>query len=357
MSENSTSTKIAQIAERFLVNQEVLSIAAFGGGHINDTYKVITSSGAYVLQRINHAVFKRPDIVMDNIQRVSEHVNSGHFGLKLPAVLSVHGQNMYVDKGNYWRMMEFIPHGEQQSEASTAKQAYESGRMYGMFLAAMKDLPVEDFEPTIPRFHDINFRLDNFDNAVSKNSANRLDEMAAQIEFVEQQRIPRTEIQRAIEAGTVPLRLAHNDSKFNNVLLDETGKGLTVIDLDTLMPGIAAYDFGDSIRSIATFASEDESNLEKVTFEKSMYEAYAKGFLKHTKDWMTPDEVRLLPEGARLMTFIMGIRFLTDYLEGDTYYKISYPDQNKRRCLAQFKLLQEMEREAAWMSDTISALL
>jgi Ser/Thr protein kinase RdoA (MazF antagonist) len=218
-------------------------------------------------------------------------------------------------------------------------------------------MPVDSMHETIPNFHNVQHRLNQFREAIENNHANRLDQVSAEIAFVRQRADEMAELLRLGQAGKIPLRITHNDTKFNNVLLDEKDQALCVIDLDTIMPGYAAYDFGDSIRTIASTAAEDEQDVNKIELNLPLYEAYAKGYLEETQTFLNKAEINSLAFGCKLLTFLMGLRFLTDYINGDVYYKIHFPEHNLQRSRAQFRLLSRMEYYYADMQGIVQSIV
>lgn len=334
----------------------VLSAERYGEGHINDTFCVTTDANKrYILQRISAAAFSRPDQLMSNISGVTEYLKkiiSAEGGDPERETLSVlptrMGESFFSDsEGRAWRVFPFIEGTFCLQTAETPELFYASGMAFGRFQHLLRDYPAHTLFETIERFHDTENRLALFRSALAADPLGRALEVKAETDFI----LARTDdcgvALRALREGKLPLRVTHNDTKLNNILLDaETGEGLCVIDLDTVMPGLSINDFGDSIRFGATHAAEDERDLNKVNFDLNLYEVYTKGFLEGTSGSLTGTELEYLPWGARLMTLECGIRFLTDYLEGDHYFAIDRPGKNLDRARTQFKLVSDMER--AW---------
>lgn len=341
----------------------VLSAERYGEGHINDTFRVTVDSGRrYILQRISAAAFSRPDQLMQNIAGVTEYLKkiiAAEGGDPARETLSVlptrEGALFFSDpEGRSWRVFPFIEDTVCFQRAETPERFYASGLTFGRFQHRLRDYPAHTLFETIARFHDTQNRLALFQRALSADPLGRAGEVRAETDFI----LARTNdcgvALRALREGRLPLRVTHNDTKLNNILLDaKTGAGVCVIDLDTVMPGLSINDFGDSIRFGATHAAEDERDLGKVNFELSLYEVYTKGFLEGTAGSLTEAELEYLPWGARLMTLECGIRFLTDYLEGDRYFAIDRPGKNLDRARTQFKLVSDMERAWTEMNDIV----
>jgi Ser/Thr protein kinase RdoA (MazF antagonist) len=236
---------------------------------------------------------------------------------------------------------------------STPQLAYEGGKAFGKFQALLTDLPANLLHDTIPDFHNVVNRLGLFRAAINADPADRVARVGAEIAFVEQRREAMQAIYRLAEAGKLPLRITHNDTKFNNVLLNQHDQAQCVIDLDTVMPGYVAYDFGDAVRTTINTAPEDEADLEKIKIDLSLFKGFAKGFLEETGATLTPEELNSLIQGVLLLPFIMGLRFLTDYIGGDTYYKIHFPEHNLQRARAQFQLVKKLEEQQDVLQDII----
>ncbi len=335
-------------------------VKPFGEGHINETYAVYmpmedgTEKPLYVLQRININVFKEPGQVMENIFGVTEFLRDvirkegGDPDRETLAYIKTKSGDTYFedDKGQPWRCAIFITDSVCYQMVERPEQFYQSARSFGHFLKQLGEYPAESLYETIPNFHHTVKRFEAFAQAVQRDVKNRARLCRPEIEFALAREQDCGVLTSQMEAGTLPLRVTHNDTKLNNILFDATtGKGLCIIDLDTIMPGLAANDFGDSIRFGASTAEEDEQDLEKVHFDIKLYELYVKGYLEMAKDVLTEEELESLPWGARLMTFECGIRFLMDFLQGDTYFKTAYPEHNLVRARTQFRLVQEMEEQ------------
>ncbi len=342
-------------------------VKPFGEGHINETYAVYmpTEEGdefAYILQRVNNNVFKDPAGVMENIFGVTEYLRNvireegGDPDREtLSCIKTKNGCTYFEDnEGQPWRCYNYISNSVCYQLVEDPEQFYQSGNSFGHFLKQLGNYPASSLKETIPDFHNTVKRFENLEKALKRDIKNRAITCRPEIAFALDRKQDCKVLVEKQENGTLPLRVTHNDTKLNNILFDaETGKGLCIIDLDTIMPGLAANDFGDSIRFGAATAEEDERDLDKMHFDISLYELYVKGYLEATRDVLTPEEVESLPWGARLMTFECGIRFLTDYLEGDTYFKTAYPEHNLVRARTQFRLVDEMEQQFAKMQEIV----
>lgn len=342
-------------------------VKPFGAGHINETYAVYMPGVdgdelSYVLQRVNSNVFKDPAGVMDNIFGVTEYLRNvireegGDPDREtLSYIKTKSGCNYFEDsEGEPWRCYNFIPDSVCYQLVEDPEQFYQSGNSFGHFLKQLSDYPASKLNETIPDFHNTVKRFGAFKFALKRDLKNRAATCRPEIDFVLAREDDCGVLVKQQEEGLLPLRVTHNDTKLNNILFDEkTGKGLCIIDLDTIMPGLAANDFGDSIRFGAATAEEDEPNLDLMHFDINLYELYVKGYLEETRDVLTEAEIMSLPWGARLMTLECGIRFLTDYLEGDTYFKTEYPEHNLIRARTQFRLVDEMEQRFDEMNEII----
>lgn len=342
-------------------------VKPFGAGHINETYAVYMPGEkgeelAYVLQRVNSNVFKDPAAVMENIFGVTEYLRDiirregGDPDREtLSYIKTKSGRTYFEDgEGEPWRCYNYIPDSVCYQLVEKPEQFYQSGSSFGHFLKQLCDFPASRLNETIPDFHHTVKRFGAFCTALKRDLKNRADTCRPEIAFVLAREQDCGVLVKQQEEGVLPLRVTHNDTKLNNILFDEkTGKGLCIIDLDTIMPGLAANDFGDSIRFGAATAKEDEKDLDNMHFDLSLYEMYTRGYLEETADVLTEAEIRSLPWGARLMTLECGIRFLTDYLQGDTYFKTEYPEHNLIRARTQFRLVEEMEQQFGKMEKLV----
>ena len=335
-------------------------VKPFGEGHINETYAVYmpgpegTDVPRYVLQRVNIHVFKNPAQVMENIFSVTEYLREvirkegGDLDRETLSYIKTKSGDTYFEDadGQPWRCLHYVPNSICHQTVEEPQQFYQSARSFGHFLKQLGDYPAEDLYETIPRFHDTVKRFRDFSEAVRKDVKNRASQCREEIDFALAREADCGVLMNQLQEGILPLRVTHNDTKLNNILFDaDTDQGLCIIDLDTIMPGLAANDFGDSIRFGASTAEEDEPDLSKVHFDIHLYELYVKGYLEMARDVLIPAEIDSLPWGARLMTLECGMRFLADYLQGDVYFKTAYPEHNLVRARTQFRLVKEMEEQ------------
>ena len=347
-------------------------VKPFGEGHINETYAVYMPEQdgqdvpRYVLQRINTNVFKNPDQVMDNIFGVTEYLRNvirqdgGDLDRETLSYIKTKDGESYFedDNGQPWRCLHYVPNSVCYQQVERPEQFYQSALSFGHFLKQLGDYPAESLYETIPQFHDTVKRFRDFDDAQRKDVKNRARYCRPEIDFALKRENDCGVLMQQLGEGLLPLRVTHNDTKLNNILFDaDTGKGLCIIDLDTIMPGLAANDFGDSIRFGASTAEEDEKDLEKVHFDINLYEMYVKGYLETAKDVLTSEEIASLPWGARLMTLECGMRFLADFLQGDVYFKTAYPEHNLVRARTQFRLVEEMEEQFDEMNRILQTYL
>ncbi|MDA3904845.1 MAG: aminoglycoside phosphotransferase family protein [Bacteroidales bacterium] len=330
-------------------------------GHINTTYLIRTQDSAspdYILQKINSEVFKDIPALIQNKILVTDFLRAKVKETEKDNIIqlipSISGKYYFKDNNkDYWNLMIFIPNSCVYLKAPNAKIAAEAGRLFGQFFYLLNDFDAGKLSETIPRFHDLNYRLTQFEDSIKQARDERLMQAQYSIEFVIQKKDEMRLLQVLKNNGTLPLRATHNDTKLSNALFDTKGKGLAVIDLDTLMPGLVHYDFGDSVRTICSSAEEDESDLDKVYFLPENFKAFTKGFLKASKSILSTDEITHLVLGVRYMVFIMGLRFLNDYLNNDTYFKTNYSTHNLVRAKNQFALLKSMELHLEEMQEII----
>ena len=355
------------ILENYNIDGEIISFEPFGNGHINDT-RLLEISGKdgirtkYVVQRINKNVFTQPDKLMENYVAVTDYLRQivaqqgGDVDREVIRVIySKEGKSYAVDpSGEYWRVITCIENSMSYDKVEKPVQFYDSAVAFGNFQYMLRDFPADTLYETIVNFHNTPVRYSNFMRAVSEDVVDRAKNVQAEIKFVCDRCDFAATLEKAHDEGRLPLRVTHNDTKLNNILFDvETGKALCVVDLDTIMPGYSVNDFGDSIRFGASTALEDETDLSKVNFDIELYELYTKGFIEGANGGLTESELELLPYGAMMMTFECGMRFLTDYLSGDTYFRIHRPDHNLDRARNQFKLLSDMEARLDEMKEIV----
>lgn len=346
---------------QFIGNDGNLEIKPLGKGHINDSYKVVTTDGEYVLQRINHHIFKNVSELQNNIFRVTNHIRKKLQGKgvtdierKVLTMVPTQERALYYkdDSGNYWRMMDFIKDSKSYDDINP-ELAYRAGMAFGDFQKMLSDLPGEPLFETIPNFHNMESRLETFKEAVKADKAGRLKEVAGLVKEIEDRAEEMCKAERLHREGKLPKRTNHCDTKVNNVLFDENDQVLCVVDLDTVMPGFVLSDFGDFIRTGANKGAEDDKNLDNVSVDLDIFEAYAKGYLQKASSFLTDMEIENLAFGSKLLTYMQTVRFFTDYIDGDTYYKIAYPEHNLVRTKAQFKLLQSLEENFDEMQNIV----
>ncbi len=331
----------------------------FGHGHINYTFLITTQTKKqYILQRINTHVFKRPIALMENVVAVSEHIRKKADDPRqaLRFVQAEDGNYYYRDeRRRYWRCYAFVG-GFCLEAPESDEDFYESAVAFGRFQSQLADFPAETLHETIPNFHNTPARYAQLRTAIDEDACDRVRFVQPEIDFILEREKEAGTIQRMLESGALPLRVTHNDTKLNNVLLDEdTRKALCVLDLDTVMPGSSLFDFGDSIRFGAATAPEDEQELSRMSLDLHLFDVYTKGYLNACRT-MTREEIELLPLGAKTITLELAVRFLTDYLEGDHYFKTLYPDHNLVRTRAQLKLVRDMESKWTQMQQIVQNL-
>ena len=337
---------INSIVKHFKIDSECVSFSELQSGHINDTFLIVSASNhKYVLQKTNTNVFENIDAIINNKRQFSEYFNSKQAKLNyniLEYVKTKDDTITYKDQHtDYWNMTHFVEGSKTLELADDCDVVFEAGKLYGDFLFQTSDIDINKFRGTIPDFHSLPLRFSQFEDAL-KHTENDVKPISELIEMVFDYKKELSVLSKLKAEKTVPLRLTHNDTKLSNILFDQSNKGLVVIDLDTIMPGIVHFDFGDSIRSICSTAKEDESNLDLVKINLEYYEAYCKGYSTFTKDILSSIEIEYLPLSVKTMIYIIGLRFLTDYLNGNIYYKIKYTNHNLIRAKNQFKLLQSV---------------
>ena len=334
----------------------------YGNGHINDTYLIAAGEKHFILQRVNGYVFPKPEDVIENIERVTDFLKEqiAREGgdperETLTLVKTQQGTHFaYDEQGNLWRMYLFIEDAVSRDLPDTPELFELCGEAFGKFQRQMGAFPADSLHETIHDFHNTPARYRQLQDAIARNEAGRLDEVQPEIAFCRQYEQEVRALVDALEQGEIPLRVTHNDTKLNNVLLDsKTGRGVCVIDLDTVMPGLTAYDFGDAIRTGANTAEEDERDLSRVQFSLPMFEAFTRGFLKEAGQTLTAREIELLPMGAKLMTLECGMRFLADHLNGDKYFRVHREGHNLDRARTQFELVRHMEENWQNMVDIV----
>ena len=358
---------VEKVAELFAFDGEIRDIKPFGCGHINDTYCVYCEREGkppvrYILQRINHHVFKNVSQLMENVFNVTEYLREAVIAEGgdpqrecLLIICTKRGAMDYIDTEGYcWRAFNFIENAISYENAGSGEHFYYSGCAFGKFQRLLADYPSETLHETIPNFHNTPVRYETFEKAVAENRSGRAAEVQKEIEFIRARRPMMGVLTDMLDRGELPLRVTHNDTKLNNVMLDDVvGKPVCVIDLDTVMPGLSLYDFGDSIRFGASTAAEDEIDLSKVSCDLDLFAQYTKGYLEECGSMLTANEIRMLAFSARLLTLECGMRFLTDHLDGDVYFKIHRPGHNLDLCRTQLKLVEDMENKAEQMEEIV----
>ncbi len=355
---------IAAIARRFQIDGQFFGAKPFGSGHINDSYCVTFHQAGepvrYMLQRINQSIFKNPVAVMENIQRVTSHLAAKVSGepdcnrLVLTLISARDEKVWHLDAdGNFWRAYRFIEKARTYDSVESAKQAFQAAKAFGRFQKLLVDLPSPRLHDTIADFHHTPKRFAALEQALDLDVARRTIKAKPEIDFA----FARKSIADVLLDADLPERITHNDSKLNNVMLDDvTGEGICVVDLDTVMSGLALYDFGDLVRTTTSSAREDERDLSKVTMQFSMFEALVRGYLDSAGSFLTKAERQHLVLSGKLITFEQGIRFLTDYLAGDPYYKVHRDEHNLDRCRTQFALLESIEQQEERMDRLLRSI-
>lgn len=347
-----------EIIKHFNLEGELLSIDAYGNGHINDTYLIKMHKPGmekkYIFQRLNTDVFQHPKELMENImgvtaflaEKIRERGGDPHREA-LHVIPTKDGQSYYQDKdGGFYRVFDFVENCVNYDMVKKPEDFYEVAVAFGNFQFLLAEYPAKTLHETIPDFHNTGKRYETFLRAVREDVCHRTKEVQPEIAFVMEREKEMTVLTDMQRNGELPLRVTHNDTKLNNIMMDaETGKAVCVIDLDTVMPGLSLYDFGDSIRFGANTAAEDEPDVSKVSLDLNLYEMYVKGYLKGCNGSLTANEIQMLPMGAKIMTLECGLRFLTDYLMGDVYFKVHKKDHNLLRCRTQFALVADMEKK------------
>lgn len=355
-----------EIAPRFAFEGRPVECIPFGSGHINDTYRLTCQSQDgemhYMLQRMNHGVFQEPAALMENVSGVIAWLRKKIIACggdekreTLNLVYTRDGEAFIQDsEGEYWRAFLLIEQARTYDTVEDPEIFYQSAVAFGRFQRMLADYPAATLHETIPDFHNTVDRLHKFETALKADACGRAAEVAAETQFVLERRDLAHTLCDRLSGGSLPLRVTHNDTKLNNVMIDDqTGRAICVIDLDTVMPGLSAYDFGDSIRFGANTAAEDERDLSLVSCSLELFEQYVKGYLEGCAGALTPEELDALPLGALVMTYECGMRFLTDYLEGDHYFKIHREGHNLDRARSQFALLADMEKKLLQMQEIV----
>jgi hypothetical protein len=354
--------RVAAVVNAFDLNGKFERAERYGSGHIHDTYrlKFIGGGAQLILQRINTKVFRKPVAVMENIERVTTHVRSRLHGMEdadrrvLQLIRARDGKAWHVDVEEcYWRAYRFIEGARTFDEVTSGRQAFEAAKAFGEFQRMLADLPAPKLAHSIPDFHNTPKRFADFQWAVNQDAAGRLQDARDEVAFA----MSRRPIAGELDGKGLPERVSHNDTKLNNVMLDHrTGEGICVIDLDTVMPGLVAHDFGDMVRTMTCPSAEDERDLSQVGMQFALFEAVLRGYLQGAGQFLTADERGSLISGAKVIVYEQGLRFLGDHLAGDTYYKVSRSGQNLDRCRTQFKLLESIEAQETEMDRLLRSI-
>lgn len=335
----------------------------YGNGHINDTY-LVTECPRYIIQRINTSIFTDPDGVMENIEAVTLHIKKKLVELgrnpetdTLTIVKTLDGKNLYrTPDGSCYRVFKFIGNGQSFDKVTSTEILFSAAKAFGEFQYMLTDFPAEKLHETIKNFHNTPWRVDCLKDAIEENKAGRLELVTEEVEFALSMAGEISKVTDGIADGTIPLRVTHNDTKINNVLIDpQTGRRVAVIDLDTVMPGSLLYDFGDGLRTGGAMAAEDETDLSRGGLDLTLFEAFTRGFLEGIGPNITERELELLPYSVFLLTYECGIRFLTDYLNGDSYFKIHRPNHNLDRARAQFAMCKDILSKLDEMARIVKA--
>lgn len=360
---------LKELFENFLTGSTFLNAGPFGSGHIHKTYLVRTAEkdkDDYILQQINNNVFRNVPELQENIERVTLHLRKKISSIPgsdvrrecLQMMFAGNGKSWITDSaGNYWRLLVFIPDHRSYDIVDSPEKAFEGGRAIGRFQSLLADLPGKPLYETIPSFHDVEKRIVTFLQTIKNDPAGRLKSTIDETDFILRRADSMKIIQELGREGKIPVRITHNDTKFNNILFDQNDKSLCIIDLDTVMPGYFHSDFGDAIRTGANVAAEDEKELSKIEMDIRLFRAYADGYLSQTREMLNETEKEYLAFAPLLLTFEQAMRFLTDYLDGDKYYNIHHETHNLQRTQAQIELLRSMEEQYGEMKAIIRKLV
>ena len=355
---------VGAAARQFETRGNFVAATPYGSGHINDTFRAVFDRGGaemhFILQRINHNIFKNPVAMMENIQRVTSHLAAKAAGEPdcerrvITLIPTQDGRVLHVDEdGNYWRAYRFIDNASTYDAVESVEQAFQAAKAFGHFQKLLVDLPAPRLHDTIPDFHHTPKRFAALQAAIESDVVGRAILAREEIEFA----LAHQSLTSVLLDANLPERVTHNDTKFNNVMLDDaTGEGICVIDLDTVMPGLVLYDFGDMVRTTTCPAKEDEQDLSKVNLHFPMFEALVRGYLETAGGFLTKAEKQFLALSGKLITFEIGTRFLTDYLSGDTYFKVHRQGHNIERCRTQFKLVRSIEEQQDEMERLVESI-
>lgn len=360
-------TIIRRVADNFKFKGDFVGFSENNSGNINKTFVLTYNDHGktikYTLQQLNTYVFKNPHEVMDNILKVSKHLKKklkevyGSYDRRVLEVILSKDNTPYYEneKDGFWRAFIYVDNAKAYNTVENPDQFYSAGKAFGDFQKFLADFDASSLFETIKDFHNTPKRMETFFKAVEENKSDRKSLVENEINFIKERADEAVSILDMIESGKLPLRVTHNDTKFNNVLIDDkTGEGLCVIDLDTVMPGTSLYDFGDAVRYGASTAAEDEKDLLKVSFDLELFEAFTKGFIESTNGFLTDVEISLLPLGAKVITLELASRFLADFLDGDLYFKTNYPEHNLYRTRTQLKLVSDIEQKFDKMNEIVN---
>ncbi len=361
---------VAKLASKFQLGGDFIQAEPYGTGHINDTYasQIRTASGEkrFIHQRINQNVFPRPDELMENVARVTEYqremikASGGDPERESLAIIKTIDDEIFLldDDGSYWRTYIFIERARTYDQVEKLAHVHEAAKAFGKFQKLLANLPGQRLHDTIPNFHNTRWRFDNFLAALKADEKNRAKDVKPEIDFLLAREADTSIMLNLVAEGKCPERVTHNDTKFNNVMIDdETDKGICVIDLDTVMPGLAGYDYGDLVRTGANPATEDEKDLSKIKIDLDMFDRITSGYLETSREFLTPVEIEHLVFAAKLMVFENGIRFLTDHLAGDVYFKIHRPGHNLDRSRTQITMVKDMEDRMDELEEIVRKFL
>ncbi len=368
---NSLKQQIAYLGDQFAIEGDFLDFEVLNSGHINTTFRATYRTAdhevrRYIFQRLNDVVFSRPRDVMHNVEKVTGHILWKMRRVIRPQAFQAlrlfpaHGGRNYIEfpGAGFWRCYNCIENTYSCDVAETPRQAFEAAHAFGTFQSLLCDMNPQDIHETIPFFHHTRKRYNNLMEAARRDSLGRLDFCRQEFDFIQKHEHCVDAIQTLLDQGKLPVRIVHNDTKINNVMLDcDTDQAVCVIDLDTVMPGSSLYDFGDMVRTMTSPADEDEEDLDKTVLRMPMFEAVASGYLQAAADFLTPQEIDLLAFSGQLITLETGIRFLTDYLEGDVYFRISRPNHNLIRSRTQLKLVKEMDQQMDQMCNCVNNVI
>lgn len=361
--DNRNLNELKEIIAQFNITSKILDVFKFGSGHINNTYKITTAvkNESYLLQKINHSIFLDVDGLMRNIHIVTSHLKNHFKNInKNPethtlTIIKTKDEKLYFRDvhGCFWRVFLFIDNVKSYDVVKTYDQAYSAGVAFGEFQKQLSNLEVENIVEVLPNFHNIDFRIDNLKKSIKDDVVSRVSSVEEILHFIFQRVSTMRSLLVMLENSEIPLRITHNDTKFNNVLLDSKDQVQCVIDLDTVMPGLIAYDFGDAIRTIINPANEDETDLNKIKLNIPLFEAYTNGYLSQAIEFINTKELESLYHGVVLFPYMQAVRFLTDYINNDVYYHTDYPLHNLVRAKTQIELVKQMETQKDILKDIL----